>query len=73
MVMTFSLPIFVNLKDRLWLAIIEESLLIKRPLADLEFDIANLTAPSNCWREKVETILDFVDENRLACAAWAKI
>lgn len=73
MVMTFSLPIFVNLKDRLWLAIIKESFLIKGLLANLKFDIASLTAPSNYRREKIETILDFVDKNRLAYTALAKI
>lgn len=69
MVMTFSLPILVNLKDRLWLAIIGEGLSNKRSPADLESNTGSLTAPSSYWEEKVETILDFVDKDKLACTA----
>lgn len=71
--MTFSLSILINLKDKLWLAIIKEGFLNTEPPANLESDIGNLTAPSSYKRKKVETMLGFVDKDRLAYMAWARI
>lgn len=69
MVIIFPLLILVNLKYRFWFAIIEESFLDKKLLTDSESDTSNLTAPSSYEEEKVETMLGFVDQDRLAYMA----
>lgn len=67
MVITFFLSIFVNLKDKLWLAIIKEDLSNKKLLTDLESDTSgSLTALSSYERNKVKIMLGFIDKDRLA-------
>lgn len=71
--MTFFLPILVNLKYKLWLAIIKKNFSNKKLLANIESDTDNSTALSSYKREKVKTLLDFVNKDKLAYTAWAKI
>lgn len=67
MVITFSLPIFVNLKDSFWFAIIEKSSFNKKPPADSELDTGSANALSNYKREEIETMLSFVNKDGLSC------
>lgn len=73
MVITFPSPIFVNLKDKLWLAIIKENLSDKELPTNLESDTSSSTAPTSYRREELETMLGFMDEDELACTAWPRI
>lgn len=43
------------------------------PPADPESDTGSSTAPSSYGGDEVETMLGFVDEDGLACTAWARI
>lgn len=60
------MPIFVNLKDRFWLAIFEKKIFNKRLLVNFESNTGSLTVSNNYKREKVKTMLDFMDKDRLA-------
>lgn len=72
-IIIFSLPILVNLKDGFQLAIIKDGFFNKGLLADPDFNTSSLTTPRCYSGEKMETMLRFVDEDRLPYTAWVKI
>lgn len=69
MVIIFFSLIFGNLKNGLWLIIIKDNFFNKELLANLESDTGNSTTQSSYRREKVKTILNFRNKDRLTCMA----
>lgn len=73
-VMIFLLSIFINLKDGFWLAIIKKGFLDKKLSANPEFDTSsNSSALTSYEKDKIETMLGFINKDRLAYMAWARI
>lgn len=65
-IIKFFLPIYINLKDKYQLIIIKENFFNKQLLINLESNTSSLTILSSYRNNKVETMLSFMDINRLA-------
>lgn len=68
-IIIFSLQIFVNLKDKLWFAIIKKGFFNKKLSVNLKSDTGSSTTSNNYKKKEIETILGFIDKDRLVCTA----
>lgn len=71
-VMTFSLPISDDVKDRLKFSYLREAISDKGPLLELEFDKSTMDATTidAYGGDKVDLMLDMIDKNTLVHTAW---
>ena len=71
-VMTFSLPISDDIKDGLKLSYLGEAILDKRPSSEPESDKSTIDAITldAFGRDKVDSMLDMIDEDALVYTAW---